>query len=137
MTTPIEEMYRRIEPLVEKMKAKYPPELNMEGLEPALTNDIAEVVLEVLEEDLRVERQFILNILDGIDIADKQLGNSGGGTKAIRFALQNRALLKKSAQKRIKRLCFETPREKIGQLLVKWNMPTKQAFINDLVDLFS
>lgn len=34
------------------------------------------------------ERQFILNILDGIDIADKETGNVGGGTKAIRLALQ-------------------------------------------------
>ncbi len=38
------------------------------------------------------ERQFILNILDGIDIADKAMGNIGGGTKAIRFALQSRYL---------------------------------------------
>ncbi len=38
------------------------------------------------------ERQFILNILDGIDIADKAMGNIGGGTKAIRFALQSRLL---------------------------------------------
>lgn len=38
------------------------------------------------------ERQFILNILDGVDIADEQMGNKGGGTKAIRFALQNRII---------------------------------------------
>ncbi len=43
---------------------------------------------EVLEE----ERQFILNILDGIDIADEQMGNKGGGTKAIRLALASRSL---------------------------------------------
>lgn len=42
----INEMYLRIKPLVEKMRAKYPKELNMEGLEPALTNDIAEIVIE-------------------------------------------------------------------------------------------
>lgn len=38
-------MYIKVKPLVEKMKAKYP--FNMEGLEPALTNDIAEIVLEI------------------------------------------------------------------------------------------
>lgn len=37
-------------------------------------------------------KQFILNILDGIDIADKELGNAGGGTKAIRFAIQSKII---------------------------------------------
>lgn len=37
------------------------------------------------------EHQFFLNILDGVDIADAQMGNTGGGTKAIRFALQSRS----------------------------------------------
>ncbi len=41
-------------------------------------------------EGQREERQFIFNVLDGIDIADKQAGNEGGGTKAIRFALASR-----------------------------------------------
>lgn len=35
------------------------------------------------------ERAFILNILDGIDIADKQLGVVGG-TKSIRITLKTR-----------------------------------------------
>lgn len=35
------------------------------------------------------ERQFILNILDGIDLADAQMGLPHN-TKAIRFALQSR-----------------------------------------------
>ena len=35
------------------------------------------------------ERQFILNILDGIDIADKEMGVIGG-TQAIRQALESR-----------------------------------------------
>lgn len=34
-------------------------------------------------------KQFILNILDGIDIADEQVGVTGG-TKAIRLAIQSR-----------------------------------------------
>ena len=36
------------------------------------------------------ERQFILNVLDGIDVADVKMQNTGGGTKAIRFALASR-----------------------------------------------
>jgi hypothetical protein len=38
------------------------------------------------------ERQFILNVLDGIDIADREMGNTGGGTKAIRLTLQSRII---------------------------------------------
>lgn len=37
-------------------------------------------------------KQFILNILDGIDEADRQMGNKGGGTKAIRLALNSRMI---------------------------------------------
>lgn len=36
------------------------------------------------------ERQFILNVLEGIDLADESLENKGCGTEAIRFALQSR-----------------------------------------------
>lgn len=43
------------------------------------------------EEGRKEERQFILNVLDGIDIADKQMGVVGG-TKAIRISLQNRII---------------------------------------------
>jgi hypothetical protein len=32
-----------------------------------------------------------LNTLTGIDIADEEMGNKGGGTKAIRLALSSRA----------------------------------------------
>lgn len=39
-----------------------------------------------------LEQQFIMNVLDGIDIADEQMNNKNGGTKAIRFALQSRTL---------------------------------------------
>lgn len=46
----IEKMYMKIKPLVKRMKAKYPKESNIEGLEPALTSDIAEIVLEVLAD---------------------------------------------------------------------------------------
>jgi hypothetical protein len=37
-------------------------------------------------------KQFILNVLKGIDIADKQMGNKGGGTKAIRLAIKSRII---------------------------------------------
>lgn len=42
------------------------------------------------EDGIEEQKQFTLNILDGIDIADKQMGNIGGGTEAIRFALKSR-----------------------------------------------
>ena len=44
------------------------------------------------EEGRKEERQFILNVLDGIDQADREMGNKFGGTKAIRFALQSRII---------------------------------------------
>lgn len=44
-----------------------------------------------LEAGAAVERQFILNVLDGIDIANEQLGLPHD-TKAIRFALQSRSI---------------------------------------------
>ncbi len=37
-------------------------------------------------------KQFVLNILDGIDKADKEMDNPTGGTKAIRFALLSRII---------------------------------------------
>ena len=40
----IEEIHKEIAPLVDKMRAKYPQDL--EGLEPALTSDIAEIVYQ-------------------------------------------------------------------------------------------
>ncbi len=41
---------------------------------------------EIMEE----ESAFLSNVLNGIDLADEQMGNKGGGTKAIRVALQAR-----------------------------------------------
>lgn len=49
-----------------------------------------EVILLIEKQIKEEERQFILNVLDGIDIADEQMGNKTGGTKAIRLALQSR-----------------------------------------------
>lgn len=52
---------------------------------------IVEALEKAREEGRKEERQFILNVLDGIDIADKEMGIVGG-TKAIRFALKNRII---------------------------------------------
>jgi hypothetical protein len=49
----LEEMYVKMKPLVEKMKAKYPKDCNIEGLEPALTNDITEIVLQEYKADIK------------------------------------------------------------------------------------
>ncbi len=38
------------------------------------------------------EHQFFLNILDGIDVADKEMGAEQSNTQAIRFALKSRTL---------------------------------------------
>ncbi len=51
---------------------------------------VREVVHQAELEVWETERKFILNVLDGIDQADKEMGNESGGTKAIRFALQSR-----------------------------------------------
>lgn len=47
----------------------------------------------IFTEHLRDEKEFILNVLEGIDIADKQMGNTGGGTAAIRLALKSRGII--------------------------------------------
>lgn len=50
---------------------------------------ISQVEALVKKQTVGEERQFILNVLDGVDIADKQMGVTGG-TQAIRQALQSR-----------------------------------------------
>lgn len=50
---------------------------------------IQEVEQKAIQRTLREERQFILNILDGIDISNKQMGIKDG-TKAIRLCLSAR-----------------------------------------------
>lgn len=45
-----EKMFKKIAPLVDNMRAKYPPELNIDGFEPTLTADITDIVLTVLIE---------------------------------------------------------------------------------------
>lgn len=37
-------------------------------------------------------KQFILNVLKRIDIADKKMNNKGVGTKAIRLAIKSRII---------------------------------------------
>ena len=49
-----------------------------------------EFIQRELNRQAHEERQFVLNVLDGIDAADEQLGNGTGGTKAIRHALMSR-----------------------------------------------
>jgi len=51
-----------------------------------------EAVRVAVEEARKEEHQFFLNILDGADTADAQMGNTGGGTQAIRHALKSRCL---------------------------------------------
>lgn len=58
------------------------------GIKVFIRQEISSAVSQALEE----ERQFILNVLDGIDEADRQMNNTGGGTLAIRHALQSRII---------------------------------------------
>lgn len=57
-----------------------------------VSNLIKSFISLTIAEAKEEERQFILNILDGIDLADKEMKNEGGSTKAIRFALKNRII---------------------------------------------
>lgn len=53
---------------------------------------ISKVVSQSYDKGQEEYKQFVLNILDGIDEADEEMGNKGGGTKAIRFALASRII---------------------------------------------
>lgn len=87
-------MNKNIEKIIEEQAVKYyrsnphGGEYGLQGFRYFLEHIITSAVTETLEE----ERQFVLNILDGIDAADKQMGNKGGGTKAIRHALKSRLI---------------------------------------------
>lgn len=56
-----------------------------------IENLVESLLAEQKKELMEEERRFILNVLDGIDIADKQMGVVGG-TQAIRQALQSRVI---------------------------------------------
>lgn len=56
----------------------------------AIDEHISTMLDTYAEARVREEMQFILNVLDGIDIADRETGNLGGGTKSIRFAIASR-----------------------------------------------
>ena len=66
-----QEMYTRIIPLVEEIKKRYPKELNIEGLEPALTNDIAEICL-IIEKEM-VER--VRGVVEGMKFPEIKGGS--------------------------------------------------------------
>lgn len=58
-----------------------------EGMSDDQIGEQAEHLAKKIEELVRKEeRQFIINVLDGIDIADKEMGLIGG-TQAIRQRL--------------------------------------------------
>lgn len=56
-----------------------------------LKSFISQQIEEAYQRGQEEERQFILNILDGIDTADEQMGLPHN-TEAIRFALRGRSL---------------------------------------------
>lgn len=57
-----EMMYERVAPMVEEMRAKYP--IDLSGLEPALTQDIAAICLRVIDD--YKQGRFVL--IEGNDV---------------------------------------------------------------------
>lgn len=84
--TPDQSVRETLEKYIWKNYPEQDESLNVEefldGMMPLIAAEIERAVAE--------ERQFTLNVLEGVDIADKQTGNKGGGTEAIRLALQSR-----------------------------------------------
>ena len=64
--TKVPETFERIEPLVEAMMAKFPPEMNIQGFDPALTEGIAEIVAQ---ENEQVQKESIER---AIEVVEKQ-----------------------------------------------------------------
>lgn len=60
---------------------------NMCMNEEELTTMLKNALVDAYEIGCKTERAFILNVLDGVDIADGECN-----TKAIRFALQSRII---------------------------------------------
>lgn len=54
--------------------------------------EIEEIIEDYKSDALKEYKQFVSNILDGIDQADLETGNTEGGTKAIRLALSMRVI---------------------------------------------
>jgi len=74
-----------------RFNADYAESGRDETMEDAI-DFIKNLLSKARQEGQQEERQFILNILDGIDEADRQMQNEGGGTKAIRMALNVRII---------------------------------------------
>lgn len=67
-------------------------EFEVSGHYGDFTPQVKAFILSELARAVEEERQFVLNVLDGVDVADEQMGNKGGGTKAIRHALASRVI---------------------------------------------
>ena len=55
-------MYEKIQPKMVEIRARYPESFNLDGLEPAISNDVAELVLE----QLALFKQELLEKVEGI-----------------------------------------------------------------------
>lgn len=73
------------------------PPTNERAALRALLDVVSSQIARAEERGREEERQFILNILDGVDIADAERGLPRN-TKAIRFALQSRHIAPVSTQ---------------------------------------
>lgn len=64
--------------------------------------ELAIKILEGVKLMAEAQELFILNVLNGVDVADAQMQNEGGGTKAIRQMLLSRVLLSSLLREQIK-----------------------------------
>lgn len=78
-------------PKPESLAKQFKDQFLIQG-DPFLTDAVIHWWLKKVSQARAEEHQFFLNILDGIDTADEQMGNKGGGTKAIRLALKSRSI---------------------------------------------
>jgi len=80
--------YNLVSPLVDEMRAKYPPEFNIEGLEPALTDDIAEIVRILLKSQVEEILELLENSCKGCEEIDFPESILNLGSHSARFSYE-------------------------------------------------
>lgn len=86
MNEPIQELFEKLRYIPSGLGCMDDEDCEGCAYEEKERKEVEEQIVALVRKE---ERQFILNILDGIDIADKEMGVIGG-TQAIRQALESR-----------------------------------------------
>lgn len=84
-----------MEEIKQQTLEKLPRRIDGDGDRWYTHEDVLMAIDLAVSKELENERQFILNVLDGVDEADRQMGNIEGGTLAIRHALKSRTICRK------------------------------------------